>query len=211
MLVPEKYFVSPMERACLTAEITFQPLQQSGTLGVAEFIPTVKELLREANGVHTCDRRSKRSVIAANYLEWKIEDGFSEDDELWDPVYRETDQALTYRAALLLDDILRLSQDGSAGKGSFLSLTAHGGINLAITRAIGHREFQINVGSAIAVLVKAERQEGKRPTQHFGGKGQTAPSCVSDPLQAGLPGYKSFKEYVDEVEANASVLSIKLS
>ncbi|KAJ9656388.1 putative phosphoglycerate mutase pmu1 [Neophaeococcomyces mojaviensis] len=205
MPVPAKWYVSPMERASRTAEITFQPLQDNGTLGPAHFVPTVKELLRETNGIHTCDRRSKRSVIAANYPKWKIEEGFAEEDELWDPIYRETNEAHTYRAALLLDDILSSVQTDTGAKGNYLSLTAHGGMINAILRAIGHREFQVNVGSAIAVLVKVEQKDGKRPNRHFG-KGETAPKCLEDPLKAGLPGYKNLKEYVDGVEGQVNVL-----
>lgn len=201
MPIPELWFSSPMERACRTAEITFQSLQQNGILKDAKFIPTVKELLRETNGIHTCDRRSKRSVIAEKYPWWHIEEGFTEEDELWNPVYRETNEAHTYRVALLLDDILGSLPSKDVGK--FISLTAHGGAINAVLRAIRHREFQVNVGSAIAVLVKAERQNGRRPLQHFG-KGEKAPTCVGDPLKAGLPGFKNLKDYVDYVENKVS-------
>jgi len=158
----------------------------------------VKELLRETNGVHSCDRRSRKSVIAQRHPGYEIEEGFTEEDELWDPVYRETDEAHTYRASLLLDDILSRvrSEDGS-----YISLTAHGGMINAVLRAIRHRQFQVKVGSAIAVLVKAEAQEGNRGRREFK-KGKTKPDCVGDPLEAGLPGYGSFEDYVDSVEAS---------
>jgi len=195
---PSTWFVSPMERTCRTAEITFEPLMRDGSLR-GTWRPVVKELLRETNGVHTCDRRSRRSSIAERYSGYKIEEGFTEEDELWDPVYRETEAAHTYRASLLLDDVLRQSK--KLGDPSYISLTAHGGMINAILGAVGHRRFTVKVGSAIAVIVKAETREGKRGHRDFE-KGKTKPDCVDDPLKAGLPGYNSLKDYVDEVEAS---------
>lgn len=197
MPAPKRWYVSPMDRACKTLEITFEPLAKAGK--VQGWKPIVKELLRETNGIHTCDRRSPRSVITSRYPEYVIEDGFTEQDELWDPVYREADDAHTYRAALLLDDIL--SNLPGKEHESFISFTVHGGMINAILRAIGHRQFQVKVGSAIAVLLKAERQNGKREHRDFA-RGGTKPECTSDPLKAGLPGYKNFKDYVDKIEAS---------
>lgn len=189
---PAKWFVSPMERACKTLEITFQSLAHDGK--VENWRPTVKELLRETNGIHTCDWRSPRSVIAQRYPRYQIEPGFTEDDELWDPVHRETNEAHTYRASVLLDDIL------GNEPATYISMTAHGGMINAILRAIGHREFQLRTGSSLAVLLKTEVKSGKRPTQAFG-KGPLKPGCIGDPLKSGLPGYDNLKDYVDSVEA----------
>lgn len=199
---PQAWFASPMDRACKTLEITFKSLYEEGV--VHGWKPTVKEFLRETNGIHTCDRRSPRSVIAERYPHYKIEDGFTEEDQLWDPVYRETDIAHAYRAAIVLDDILTsLESVDSVQKGRFVSITAHGGMINAILRAIGHRMFQVQVGSAIAAIVKAERVDGRRSTPELG-QGETKPACVDDPLKAGLPGYKSLKDYVDKVESDAA-------
>ncbi|KAK5070575.1 putative phosphoglycerate mutase pmu1 [Lithohypha guttulata] len=197
MPLPHTWFVSPMNRACKTLEITFRPLAETGV--VQDWKPTVKEYLRETNGIHTCDRRSPRSVIADTFPQYTIESNFTEQDELWDPIYRETDTAHTHRAALVLDDILSSIPPEET---DYISITAHGGMINAILRAVGHRQFTVRVGSAIAVLVKAEKLDGKRPEQHFG-NGITKPDCVEDPLKAGLPGYKSLKDYVDGVEAGA--------
>jgi len=195
---PGAWFVSPMERACKTAEITFEPLARSGRLR-GTWRPVVKELLRETNGIHTCDRRSRKSSIAERYPEYEIEEGFTEEDELWDPVYRETQAAHIYRASLLLDDVLR--QTKRKEDDSYVSLTAHGGMINAILAAVGHRRFAVKVGSAIAVIVKAEARQGKRRHEDFE-TGKTKPDCVDDPLKAGLPGYKNLKDYVDQVETS---------
>lgn len=194
---PNSWWVSPMERACRTAQIThgFPAAMSSGDGRKV----TVKEFLRETNGIHTCDQRGLRSGIAERYPGYMIEQGFTEVDQLWDPIYRETDEAHTYRAKLLLDDIL----GGLKGKdkGEFLSFTAHGGMINALLRAVGHREFSVQVGSAIAIYVVAERVAGSRPEEKFQ-RGGTKPVCKTDPLKAGLPGYKSLREYVEKVEAS---------
>lgn len=194
--VPQAWYVSPMERACHTAQITFEPLNHESAIN---FKPLIKEKLREENGIHTCDQRSPRSAIAARYPNFSIEDGFTEEDRLYDPVYRETHEAHTARVSTLLDDILS-SEPGQAA--DVLSMVAHGGAINAILRAVGHREFPVSVGSAIAVFIQIEEIAGARP-EYRGPRGATIPQCIDDPLKAGLPGYSSFKEYVDEVEAAA--------
>lgn len=194
MPTPQAWYASPMERACRTAQITFEPLNDELRLN---FVPLIKEKLREENGIHTCDQRSSRSIIAARYPNFRIEDGFTEHDDLYDPIYRETHQAHTARVLELLDDIFTSSYGRAA---DVLSMVAHGGAINAILRAVGHREFQVNVGSAIAVFVQAEEVAGARP-EYRGSRGATIPQCIDDPLKAGRPGYKSFKEYVDEIEA----------
>lgn len=194
MPIPKAWFVSPMNRACKTCQITFSGLADQNV--VSGWKPVVKEYLRETNGIHTCDRRSKRSVIERDFPGYEIEEGFQEDDLLWDATYRETEDAHTYRALCALDDILQSTE----GDGQYVSITAHGGMINAILRAVGHRQFTVRVGSAIAVLVKAERHESRRAGEDFG-TGATKPRCVSDPLEAGLPGYDSLKEYVQKVEA----------
>lgn len=187
-----------MERACRTAQIT-HGVGFGNEDGGDNRVVTVKEFLRETNGIHTCDMRGDRSGIAKRYPGYTIESEFTEHDELWDPIYRETDEAHTYRAKLVLDDIL----GGLSRKkdGDFMSFTAHGGMINALLRAVGHRQFQVQVGSAIAVYVIAEKVDGSRPKEAFE-KGKTKPECVGDPLKAGLPGYKSLKEYVEKVEAS---------
>src|SRR6266536_427228 len=50
---PESYYSSPMRRCCATASVTFTGLDLPKG---RPFIPTVKELFREVNGAHTCDK-----------------------------------------------------------------------------------------------------------------------------------------------------------
>jgi hypothetical protein len=62
-----------------------------------EFVPTVKELFREAMGVHTCDRRSSKTEIKKAFPGFVFEEGFKEEDELWSKSLRETDSSMDVR------------------------------------------------------------------------------------------------------------------
>lgn len=154
MPLPQSYYVSPLDRALHTAQLTFSTLP---TPPEYPFKPTVKELLREANGIHTCDRRSSRTYIATRYPTYSIETGFTEEDLLWVPDLRESPSALTARLGELLDDIF--SHDES----TFISMTSHGGAIAAILRVVGHRPFSLRTGAVIPVLVMVERVSGEKP------------------------------------------------
>jgi broad specificity phosphatase PhoE len=155
MPLPQSYYVSPLDRALHTAQLTFSSV---ATPPKHTFNPIVKELLREANGIHTCDRRSSRTYIASNYpAYYTIEPGFSEEDLLWVPDLRESDSAQTARLGELLDDVF--SHDGS----TFISMTSHGGAIAAILRVVGHRRFSLRTGAVLPVLLRVERVSGEKP------------------------------------------------
>ncbi|KAI4205220.1 MAG: hypothetical protein LQ350_000542 [Teloschistes chrysophthalmus] len=159
---PESYYTSPMRRCLATANLTFanldlsspssstpQPPGDTTTKNEPLYRPVVKELLREVNGVHTCDRRSSRSTLAAEFPNFTFEAGFAEHDELWTPDHRETNEEIDRRMKKLLDDIF--THDDSV----FVSLTAHSGAICSLLRVLGHREFRLSTGAVIPVLVKA--------------------------------------------------------
>ncbi|CAO2650114.1 Nn.00g014060.m01.CDS01 [Neocucurbitaria sp. VM-36] len=150
---PETYYVSPLTRTIETADLTFQDLALPPG---KEYKPLIKELLREALGVHTCDRRSPKSIIAQNFPHVIFEPDFAEEDELWEADYREPSTARRYRLAQLLDDVFE--NDGNV----FVSLTAHSGAIGSILEVLGHREFALETGGVIPVLVRAERVERER-------------------------------------------------
>ncbi len=79
-------------------------------------------MLREAIGVHTCDRRSSKSVIQQYYPNWKFEEGFAESDPLWVPDLRETDAARLPRARPAMDDIFY------GDKNTHISISSHSGM-----------------------------------------------------------------------------------
>ncbi|KAL4905897.1 hypothetical protein BDW74DRAFT_152249 [Aspergillus multicolor] len=101
---PDVYYSSPMTRALKTANITFatQPLSQ---IHAAPFIPTVKEGFREGISLHTCDERRTKTYIQGLFPEWIIEEGFSEEDELWEGVKGETSETQDLRSRAALDDV----------------------------------------------------------------------------------------------------------
>jgi broad specificity phosphatase PhoE len=148
---PESFYVSPLDRAIETCDITFDGI--SDFKGVKR---TVKEMLREGNGVHTCDRRSTRSYIAKRWPRYNIEDGFSEEDKLWTPDLRESISALEHRLRELLDDVFEHDDN------TWISMTAHSGTIMAILSVVGHRRFPLQTGGVIPVLVKVEKKKGER-------------------------------------------------
>ncbi|KAL9585607.1 MAG: hypothetical protein Q9212_001429 [Teloschistes hypoglaucus] len=156
---PESYYTSPMRRCLATANQTFANLDLSSSTSTPVpgdstgrellYKPVVKELLREVNGVHTCDRRSSRCTLAAEFPNFTFEAGFAEHDELWTPDHRETNNEIDERMQRLLDDVF--TTDDSV----FVSLTAHSGAICSLLRVLGHREFRLPTGAVIPVLVKA--------------------------------------------------------
>lgn len=59
------------------------------------------------NGVHSCDMRRPRSYLSQAFSQFEIEEGFTEQDELWQPDHRETEDELTVRLREALDEIFR--------------------------------------------------------------------------------------------------------
>ena len=173
MPVPGLFVSSPLTRAMRTVQIITQAMEDEqlvdGGIGnVGDEIEGVRpkvhvvENLRECIGIHTCDRRSRRSEIEKMFPPpvFEVEDSMTDDDELWVPDLRESDSAMTVRLRGLLDKAMRMPE---AKNVQVMSLTAHGGAIMAILRVIGHREFGVSVGGCIPVLVRVERGEGKRP------------------------------------------------
>lgn len=150
---PETYYVSPLTRTIQTAALSFAnlPLPRD-----APYAPYIAELLREALGVHTCDRRSTRTQIASAFPDVVFEPGFADADPLWEADYREPAGARRYRLASFLDDVF--ARDDKV----FLSLTSHSGAIASILEAVGHRGFRLETGGVIPVFLKAERVEGSR-------------------------------------------------
>lgn len=153
--VPETYYVSPLTRTIETADLTFKNLDLPAG---QEYRPYIKELVREALGIHTCDRRSTRSEIESKFTHLTFEPGFEEQDELWKKDYREPVSARNYRLATFLDDVFANEEEGKV----ILSMTSHSGAIGSMLEVLGHRAFRLETGGVIPVVVRAERVEGKR-------------------------------------------------
>ena len=102
-------------------------------------------------GVHTCDKRSSRSVIANAVPSWGIEEGFTEEDELWQPDHRETHEEHDERTRAVLEDIF------AHDRSTFVSLTSHSGAGASLLRVIGHRQFGLPTGGMMPIFVKATK------------------------------------------------------
>ncbi|KAF2271756.1 phosphoglycerate mutase-like protein [Westerdykella ornata] len=169
---PESYYVSPLTRAIETADISFKGLELPNG---KPYKPIIKELLREAIGVHTCDRRRSASEIQHAFPHVSLESGFSEEDPLWTSNFREPRKARKHRLAKLLDDVF------AHDDGVFLSFTSHSGAIRSILDAIGHREFGLETGGVIPVFVKAEVVKGARPAPPDE-PSEGPPACPSPPV-----------------------------
>lgn len=185
---PDAYYSSPLTRSLKTANLTFAglipPLPAQPGSNAAAFVPQVKEGFREGISLHTCDRRRSRSYIEGLFPDWTFEEGFSEEDELWTGVRGETSEAQDLRSRRALDDIFNAQGPtgsvkkprggGGAGvpnydgdeddKNLVISVTAHSGEITSILRVIGHREFKLNTGAVIPVLIRAEVVNEPEPT-----------------------------------------------
>ncbi|KAI9813200.1 MAG: hypothetical protein M1832_006372 [Thelocarpon impressellum] len=170
--VPEKYYSSPLERCLITADITFSNLELPPD---RPFVPEVKELLREAIGIHTCDRRSPKTEIQSRHPGFTFEPRFAEKDQLWRANWRETDVALDARMQFLVDDVV--SHDHS----TYISFTSHSGAISSLLRVLGHRPFSLTTGAVIPVLLKIRTVTGAppTPTASQGPPYTTAPTCSS--------------------------------
>ncbi|KAH8423448.1 histidine phosphatase family protein [Aspergillus melleus] len=173
---PQSYYASPLNRCLATASITFKG---TGLPLTEPFRPLLKELLRETIGLHTCDSRSSKSAILAEYPLVRFEEGFAEEDPLYDPDLRESDTARDVRFRDLFQDIFAHDEN------TYLSLTAHSGAITSMLQVVGHRKFALATGGVIPVLVRAERVKGPLPVwevDDWTGK----PECKGDPKDRGL-------------------------
>jgi broad specificity phosphatase PhoE len=152
---PQTYYVSPLTRTIETANLSFKSLPLPAS---HPYKPYIKELVREALGVHTCDRRSTASHIKKTFTDPPLtfEPGFSNEDVLWEAGYREPRSARRYRLATFLDDVF------ASDKNVWLSFTSHSGAIGSMLEVLGHRGFALETGGVIPVFVKAERVQGKR-------------------------------------------------
>ena len=115
---PQTFYTSPLTRCLQTANYTFTGLDLPARY---PFIPEVKEYFREGISGHTCDRRSNETYIRDLFPIYRIEPGFTQDDELWVALHGETNIDQDVRSKKVLDDVF--STDGSA----YISITSHSG------------------------------------------------------------------------------------
>ncbi|KAM0545170.1 hypothetical protein ACHAPJ_011437 [Fusarium lateritium] len=149
--LPQIFYTSPLARCLQTTSIVFSSLMESQTPPLQ---PIVKELLRERNTLHTCDFRKPRTWIAENYPDYKIEDGFVEDDWFPQRAAPETDEEHVIRKQKALEEIFDEAKDSD-----FISLTVHSYAIRAIQGAVGAGICRTREGTSIAMLVRGERND----------------------------------------------------
>lgn len=136
------------------------------------------EGLREGISLHTCDHRRSRSYIAGSFPGWAIEEGFSEEDELWNGVTGETRAAQDARSKSALDEMFERTD----GKDLFVSVTAHSGEIASLLRVLGHRAFSLKTGAVIPVLVKARKFSNKCAPEPTTVPWTTSAHCTAPPV-----------------------------
>ncbi|THH07112.1 hypothetical protein EW145_g3611 [Phellinidium pouzarii] len=140
-----------MTRALLTCRLTF-----AGVVDFKERKPLVLEVccvtafvafpsfprlkLAEIYGVHSCDKRRTLSYLRETFTEFATEEGFTEEDELYDPMVREEHGHVTERARLVLDYIFKRDKE------SVISITAHSGFINGLVAATGHAPVALATG-----------------------------------------------------------------
>ena len=115
---PQSYYTSPLTRCLQTANLTFAGLDLQPQ---HPFIPEVKELFREGISGHTCDRRRSKTYIHSLFPTYRIEPGFTENDELWEALHGETNTDQDIRSKRVLDEVF------STDRSTYVSITSHSG------------------------------------------------------------------------------------
>ncbi|KAL8283657.1 hypothetical protein RQP46_005452 [Phenoliferia psychrophenolica] len=147
--LPRSLYCSPMRRAARTLTVTWRDI----LLGPAGLQPKFMDGIRETVGVHTCDMRSPKSVLGAEYPDFVFEDGFEEEDLQWSAEKRETHADVDVRVRKALDKIF--STDAS----TVISITAHDGVLRSILATLSHQPVFMPVAGVIPVLVKSSMDE----------------------------------------------------
>ncbi|KZS97486.1 phosphoglycerate mutase-like protein [Sistotremastrum niveocremeum HHB9708] len=140
---PEKWFCSPMRRTASTLEITFRGLLPDGVK------PLFIENIREHNGVHTCDKRLPKSILASAFPNFDFLEPMEEEDVLWDPDHRESEEELVARIAKGFEQVVEQS-----GTSRYISVTAHSGAIRAMLYVLGHPPVALPTGGVIPVVVR---------------------------------------------------------
>ncbi|KAI1091291.1 phosphoglycerate mutase-like protein [Rostrohypoxylon terebratum] len=142
---PQSVYTSPLTRCLETTTIIWGSSSRRYLTHA-----TVMENLRERFGVHTCDRRSRKSWIQANFPFCKVGEDMTEQDELWQPTVRETEQEAARRARSALHDIW------TSDRNTFIAITAHSGFIRSLYAAVKHADVWVAPGQIMPIFIKGE-------------------------------------------------------
>ncbi|ODV81216.1 uncharacterized protein CANTADRAFT_47880 [Suhomyces tanzawaensis NRRL Y-17324] len=147
LILPEKWFVSPLRRSIDTLVHTWD-----GIADLKKMEPIVTENLRATIGVNTCDKRSLRSEIFDSYhkLGFQMSQSLEPNDIYFKDDHRET----TVEQALRINEELH---EIFGYENQIVSITSHSCSIRAQLLALGHREFAVGAGGMVPVFVKGTR------------------------------------------------------
>lgn len=114
--------------------------------------------VREVIGEHTCDKRRTRTYIEQKYPTFSVDPGLAEEDPWWRPDHRETDAEQELRLRQFLDDMF------GSDDATYISVTAHSGAIRNMLKILGHREFALETGAVIPVVVELKYIHGYNNT-----------------------------------------------
>ncbi|KIM58755.1 hypothetical protein SCLCIDRAFT_1218294 [Scleroderma citrinum Foug A] len=144
--LPNKMYCSPISRAIQTHKLTFRGLLPNGSKA------TLVENTREKIGIESCNRRRTRTDIQRKFPDYLIEDGFTEDDELWRPDVLESYDDIDVRVRTVLEMIFRNDEE------QLISITSHWAFINAFLRVTGHPDWALPTGGVVPLVVKASLQ-----------------------------------------------------
>lgn len=150
-ILPHKWYSSPFTRSIDTLIGTW-----NGIVDLKQVKPLVLEDLRETIGIHTCDKRSTKSIIASKYQSkgFVLEEGFEEEDIYWKPDVRE----LIAEQAIRINRSFQNIFTSTSKNDSIISITSHSGSIRAQLLVLGHRSFAVGTGGMIPVFIKAKKK-----------------------------------------------------
>lgn len=159
--LPDKFYVSPMQRSMWTLQFTWEGLRKEDQKAV------IVENLRERFGAHTCNQRSTKTVIAERFngYGFEFEDNFSEEDLLHADI-QETHYEHCIRTNEFCQELFEKDWDKKlnsvdrekALESLFVSTTSHAGTISELLTVFNHRPFAVSTGGMVPLVVKATRR-----------------------------------------------------
>jgi broad specificity phosphatase PhoE len=144
--LPQTSYCSPFTRTLVTNVITF-----NGLTGYNQNDTIIVENCRGLSRTQTPELRRCKSYIRSMFPGFTFEEGFSENDGLWDPAFPETGTDVQIRARKVLDRIF------SNDTGPFVSITTHDDFIEALCRVIGRPIYDILPGGLLPVVIRKSR------------------------------------------------------
>lgn len=146
--IPSRYFVSPLQRSCMTLLLTMKELFPEN------YHVLIVEKIREIIGYHLCNKRATKTEILAKFgpHNFLTEPGFPEEDEL----HTEEEELFDDHCIRINEFLQQLFNQYTEDK--FINVTSHGGTIKCFLAVIGHRNFTISTGGMIPVVIKATKR-----------------------------------------------------